>query len=134
VKYKILSHTADLRLEVYGKTMEELFINAIEALAHILLPSLKAPIKTQARETIKIKSFNQNTLLVDFLNEVLSRSQINRMLYFAEKIKLADYSLEAELSGIKVNKFEEDVKAVTYHEAVIQKSDNLFKTRLVFDI
>jgi len=36
MKYKDLPHTADLRLEIYGKSLEKLFENSAEALAHIL--------------------------------------------------------------------------------------------------
>lgn len=136
MKYRVLSHTADLRLEVYGATPEELFMNSAEALAHILLPSLKEKVLAGARETIKIKSFNQNTLLVDFLNEILSRSQINKAIYAVVSLKLdtKKVELEAVLSHVKVSEFEKDIKAVTYHETDIKKEGEVWKTRLVLDI
>lgn len=134
MQYKILSHTADLRLEVYGKTPEELFMNAAEAIGHILLPQLDKRISTKLRERVEIESFNQNTLLVDFLNAILSKSQINKMIYFVESIKIKDNSLSAELSGTRVDKFEEDIKAVTYHETEIKKEGDTWKTKLVLDI
>ncbi len=135
MKYKILSHTADLRFEVYGKTIEELFINAAEALADILggRQKLLSRVKT-VTEKIKIQSANTNTLLVDFLNEILARSQINKRVYKVESLKLKDNEIEAEISGASVDKFEEDIKAVTYHEVDIKKEDDLYKTRLVLDI
>lgn len=160
-KYKILSHTADLRLEICGKTLEELFQNAAEALANILNPRSKqsklhpnAPNKPEFIEKIKVKAQNVNTLLVDFLNEILARSHINKAMYFVNEInirtsdvqnidaniRMSDvHILDAEIVSQKVRGFYEDVKAVTYHEVDIKlkaigQKQKVFYTRLVFDI
>ena len=73
-------------------------------------------------------------LLVDFLNEVLAKSQINKRMYKVESLKLIRNELTAEISGISVEKFEEDVKAVTYHEVDIKKEGDSYTTKLVLDI
>lgn len=135
--YKILSHTADLRLAVYGKTLEELFINAAEALARILSGAAKVEVKNKkAKIKIKVASININSLLVDFLNELLSRSQIDKAIYLVKSLKLSEkkIALTATLAQVKVSEFAEDVKAVTYHEANIIKADDSYKTKLVLDI
>jgi SHS2 domain-containing protein len=154
VKYKILSHTADLRLEVFGKTLEELFKNAVDVLSRILYkrsingPALAEPRRRQGvaaeelKETIKIQSVNLNALLVDFLNEILARSQINKAVYKVSGVKCqvsgVSASVEAELVGQKVEEFEEDIKAVTYHEVNLQQTiynkQQLWQTKLVLDI
>lgn len=137
MKYKILSHTADLRLEVYGKTLEELFMNAAEALARILSGETKLEVKNKKLKIkIKVASININSLLVDFLNEILSRSHINKAIYFVKSLKLNEKKIEltAALAHVKVSEFAEDVKAVTYHEANIIKAGDSYKTKLVLDI
>lgn len=139
MKYKILSHTADLRLEVYGKTTEELFVSASQTLADILTGNQKLLSHMMAvAEKISIQSLNLNTLLVDFLNEVLAKSHINKAVYKVKSITViasgAKQSLEAEIIGNKVPKFEEDIKAVTYHEVNIKKENGIFKTLLVLDV
>jgi SHS2 domain-containing protein len=145
MKYKILSHTADLRLEVYGKTIEELFINAVEAIANILSGDKKSLLSYMiAAEKIEISSNDQNTLLVDFLNEILAKSNINKAIYKVDKIVIASRAyrqaggakqcLSAQISRAPVDKFEEDVKAVTYHEVNIKKEKDIYETRLVLDI
>lgn len=133
--FKILSHTADLRLELSGKTLEELFISGAEALARILKPNYEAGIVNyELSEKIKIKSLNINTLLVDFLNEILAKSYINKAIYKVKLLKLKDGIAEAELIGQKVGGFNEDIKAVTYHEADIKKEKGILKTKLILDI
>ena len=144
-KYKILSHTADLRLEVFGKTIEELFKNSAEALTKILSPkTIKSGTRNQELVTkVSIESANINTLLVDFLNEILAKSQINKSVYELMSLRVDEdkIKVEAELTGVPVSEFEEDVKAVTYHEVDIKKElgtrnkgQGVWKTKLVIDI
>lgn len=132
MKYKILSHTADLRLEVNGATMEELFQNAALALADVLKKA--RPAGELLEEKIRVESANQSALLVDFLNEILAKSQINKAVYRVSRLALRDSRLEAELIGVNVPEFDEDVKAVTYHEADIKKEGDFWTTKLVLDI
>lgn len=133
LKYKILSHTADLRLEISGKIKEEVFQNAAAAMADVLKPGAKGE-WSASQEIIKTESANTNTLLVDFLNEILAKSYINKAVYEVKNITLQKTNLEAELGGIKVDEFDEDIKAVTYHGAVIRKEGKLWKVRIIFDI
>jgi len=134
-KFKILPHTADVRLKVIGKTKEELFKNALAGMAKILKKTAKEkkPIKTK----INIQSPDINSFLVDFLSEVLYQSQINHVIYGEAKFsKFSDNELEAEIFGFKIDEFDEDIKAVTYHELNIKKSpaNDFFETIVIFDI
>lgn len=141
-KFEILPHTADMRLKVFGKTEKELFQNALAGMAEILKKEAKRPKKAKAK--IAVKSPDINSLLVDFLSEVLYQSQINKAVYRDVKflkfsnpsINLGQAELEAEISGFKVEEFDEDIKAVTYHELNIKKSTDskAFETIIIFDI
>lgn len=135
-KFEILPHTADVRLKVFGRTKEELFKNAMLGMAQILAKSPKSKLKIKNLK-LKIKSPDINSLLVDFLSEVLYRSQINKAIFLAAKFsKFSDSKLEAEISGFKIDEFDNDIKAVTYHELEIKKSPTggFFETIIVFDI
>ncbi|MCI0471152.1 MAG: archease [Candidatus Aminicenantes bacterium] len=133
--YKIGSHTADLRIIVTGENIEKLFVSALAGMMSYLGPRiLEKP--RHIRRMIKIESLDKTALLVDFLNEVLSLSQINKESY--DKIifkKLAETKIEAEIFGNKVENFRQDIKAATYHEADIKKNEKgELETVLVFDI
>ncbi len=136
-KYKVLSHTADLRLEVYGETLEELFKNAAEALADIL-STKDAGVGDGGLEKVKVESLNKNTLLVDFLNEILAKSHINKKIYKISNIKIQISNgkniAETELIGCPVEGFDEDIKAATYHEVDIKQKDGIWQTKLILDI
>jgi len=133
-KYKILEHTADLKIEVYGKNKKDLFSNAFLA----MMDSFRSETKNKNSETriVKVRSSDLETLLVDFLSKVLYLTQVNREIYNNIKFsKFSDKELEIELFGEKVERFGLDIKAVTYHNLdVSQKKDGSWKAVILFDI
>jgi SHS2 domain-containing protein len=129
---EILGHTADVRLHVEASSLEELFRESVLGLYEIM----------QARgggnavhRTITLDAPDATTLLVDFLNAVLSRAHIGREVFDTTRFeKLTVTEVVAELSGRAPAEFEQDVKAVTYHEADVRSANGLWTTTLVFDI
>jgi len=133
LNYEILEHKADLKIRVFGKTKKELFLNAVLAMGESLKPNGKSSIVDRK---IKVKSGNLETLLVDFLSEVLYLVQVNKEIYInVEFNKFSDNEIETELSGQKVERFGEDIKAVTYHNLdVRQKEDDNWEATILFDV
>lgn len=88
------------------------------------------------RRTIAVDDSPDTTaLLVDFLNDVLHRAHVARELFTDLTFtRFGETSLTAELTGIAPASFEEDVKAVTYHEAEVRKEGEGWGTMLVFDL
>lgn len=133
--YKILEHTADVRLAVEAESLEQLFADALDGTMKILQGQVKEP-RQEVKRKVSVQSGDRTALLVDFLNEVLLQTQTQREIYINIIFKqLTERILEAELNGVSVDGFGEDIKAVTYHEAdVKQGKDGRWETVLVFDI
>jgi len=132
-KYEILEHKADLKIRAFGKKKEELFLNMLTGLMENLRPE---GIGKKEKREIKIDSQDLETLLVDFLSEVLYLSQVNKEIYNNIKFKkFTNTELEGELIGQKVGRFGEDIKAVTYYDLdVHQKEDGAWEATVLFDI
>jgi len=133
-KYEILEHKADLKIRVFGKTKEELFLNALLGMTESLKPDVKSDEKIIRQ--IKIASPDLPALLVDFLSEILYLIQVNKEIYNDIKFKkFSNVEIEAELFGQKVERFGEDIKAVTYHQLDIhRKEDGTWEAAVLFDI
>lgn len=133
--YQVLGHTADIRLKVEASTLTELFKVAIDGMNHIL-KSQKVSGEISGKMIIEVQSPDITALLVDFMNEVLYRSQANKEIYMDVKfLEFSDVALKTEIGGQKVEEFDEDIKAVTYHEAEIIKNEKgNYETVIVFDI
>ena len=122
--YEILEHTADVRMLVQGDSLEDLFSEALYGMMEILEPKVDDQKKVIER-VIAIEATDTTTLLIDFLNEVLLSTQIHKEAYNKMIFKeLSQHSLEAILSGIAVQSFGEDIKAVTYHEAEVKRTED----------
>jgi SHS2 domain-containing protein len=133
VPYTILHHTADVRLQVTAASLEELFYDALRGLMEVMdaVPAGEA----EQSEAIALDSVDATALLVDFLNEVLVRAVVRRRVYRgASFASLGETHLAGTLTGVPAAAFEEDVKAVTYHEADVRREGGVWTTTLVLDI
>jgi SHS2 domain-containing protein len=139
-RFELLEHTADIKMKVYGKSPEELFSNAAYGMACI--QNQKSKIKNQNKNSkfkikrnLTVKSLDLESLLVDFLSEILTLSDTYHEVYSKVLIvKLNKNKVEAEIEGFGVDQFDEDIKAVTYHGLEIKKVDDHWETIVLFDV
>lgn len=135
--YEFLSHTADIRMFVEASTLEELYEGALQGMNAIL--DTKSESKRHDADQVyplQLSSLDQTTLLIDFLSDVLTAGYEMRVVYNTLEIHLLnDKTIEAELRGYHVERFDEDIKAVTYHEAEVKQNNNSnWETVVIFDI
>lgn len=133
-KYKILKHPSDLKLKVFGKTKEELLINALEGMFLSMKPKIKKSQRTIKRE-FQIKSLDFPSLLIDFLSEALYLSDLYNEVYLEAEIKhLGDKRIEGKFLGKKIESIDLEIKAVTYHNLKIRKTNQHWEAVILFDI
>jgi len=133
--YEILEHTADVRVHVHAASLVELFSDAVQAMNEILDPTLPEQAKVVTAE-ISLEAPDVTALLIDFLNDVLLQTQLQRTTFRDIALHtFTDTSLRATLSGQRFASLGRDIKAVTWHEAEIRRNRNReWKTVIVFDI
>lgn len=133
--FKILEHTADLKIRAFGKTKQELFSNALKGMFSVLGATVNNKQET-INKRVKINSSDIDALLVDFLSEALYQSNINKEVYSrAEFEKFSDTELEAVIYGQKYEELGEEIKAVTYHGLDIrQNKSGVWEVEVLFDI
>ncbi|MER3406962.1 MAG: hypothetical protein C4278_00815 [Patescibacteria group bacterium] len=131
-KFEFLSHTADQKFKIYGKNLKELIINSLLALKSFFKPKLT---KSKIEKEIKIKNEKTEILLIDFLSEVLAQTYIEKAIFtdFQEK-NLNAKLIEGKILGFYFIKLTKDIKAITYHQAKIEKINNLFTFEFIVDI
>ena len=134
-RFEYLPHIADIRVKVESDTLEGLFHSSLQAMNGIILNKDIISSERFTKE-IKLKAIDTTILLVDFLSDVLTESHTEKALFTEmEILKLSDTAIEARISGYTLPKFDEDIKAVTYHEAeVIRNEMGYWETMLIFDI
>ncbi|MFH1432355.1 MAG: archease [archaeon] len=141
-KYRYLEHTADAKFESYGKTLEEAFENATLAMANITADT--STIEPKIKKELSIKSENLGSLLYDWLERLITLTELEGYLINnikIKKIKKKDdyYILAATTQGDTYRQKYElktEVKAITYNDMLIKQDKNtgIWKITAVVDI
>ena len=134
--WRLLDHTADIMIEVRGSSLEDLFLNAAEAMTTVLVPC--ANVAGQTELDVALEADAAEELLVGWLREILFHVQTRGLILVrAEMDDLSDTALKAKLhfgtSGPECEP-EFEIKAVTYHGLSIHEQDGIYSARIVFDI
>ncbi|MFA5041903.1 MAG: archease [Candidatus Paceibacterota bacterium] len=135
--FEFFDHPADTGIEAIASSKEELFKGALKGMAFILKPDLdKTKTKETLKEKIEVLSSDFDTLIADFLNEVLAKSEINKGIFKEANIeKLTNNYIKAEIFGEKIDSLAKEIKAVTYHNLkIFQDKDGNWRARIIFDI
>ena len=141
-KYEFFEHTADAKFKAYGKTLEEAFANAAEAMYDIILD--QEQLEEMEARNIELKGHDEKALLYNFLEELIFLLDAE---FFALKATKSmritkegeGFSLTATLWGQKLNsgiQTEKHVKAVTYNDMEINhdKKSGHYEVQVVLDL
>ena len=132
--FKVLSHTADLKLKINGDDLKELFANAIAGMFKSIEPEYAKDAKLQTRH-ITVSAHDQESLLVSLLAEALYLSDIHHEAYERVHFDLFSPSeIKATLHGKKFSSLKAEIKAITYHELEIKKVSDHYEAIIIFDL
>ncbi len=141
--YKFLEGltVADIAFQATGRNLPEMFESAALASTRTQVKDLKK-IKPKVKKQIELESDSVETLLFNFLQELVYYKDANLLLFNKFKIKIIEregkYLLIATATGEKLNmKRHEllvDVKAVTMHKFEVKKAGKIWKAVVVLDI
>jgi SHS2 domain-containing protein len=134
--WRLLEHTADIRMEVRGITKEELFLNAARGFTSLL--ERESGGRPDIELALRLEADNIEELLVDWLRELLYRHETQGFILISAEIEeVSDTYLKAKLAGrtrVPEEEPELEIKAVTYHGLSVQKNDAGYVVTIVFDI
>ena len=135
--YEFFEHTADTGLRAYGRTLEELFVNAAHGLVELLVED--SPVAAAEPRMIALSASSVDQLLQKWLKELLFWFATDRFLP-------GDYRLDAvtptDLRGrVLGERFDParhaqgtEIKGVTYHQFRVEKVNSRWEAELIFDV
>ena len=135
--FEIIEHPSDLGIEAHGATMAEIFQNAAHGLMFVIAGA--SFIDPKEERSISLIGLDRENLFVRWLTEIL-------FLYDAEKFLTADVTfaiindttLKATILGqmydATKHELKLDVKAITYHQLIIQEIEDTWTARVFVDI
>ncbi|MBU0703922.1 MAG: archease [Chloroflexi bacterium] len=132
-RFEEIEHTADVAMRVWGRDLAELFANA----AYGLACQLGGPSETgrAVERSIELTAYDAETLLVAWLGELLYLSERDDcILAEFDMLEVAPTRLRATAWGGPVRERGRYIKAVTFNELEIARTDEGYETTIVFDV
>jgi SHS2 domain-containing protein len=130
--FEEIQHTADWSLRVWAANLSELFAEAARGMTTLAGTRLVASPRTN--RTIETSAPDIEGLLVSFLSEILYLSEEENLAFDEFKIQIEENRLSAEISGASIRSIDKTIKAVTYHNLLIQQTPRGFEVEIVFDV
>ena len=132
--FVIIDHTADWALRVYGRTLNDLFINAALGMTHLMVANPDAIPLAETRQ-VELDAYDAESLLVDWLTELAYWAEAEQMVgKVFEVTAVSPTHFTATVHGGKTDELQKHIKAVTFHNLEIIKTDEGLEATIVFDV
>lgn len=121
MKFRFLEHTADIKFQAFGKSVEEVFANSALAMFSAMCDD---KVKKNVKKKIKVEGKDYESMMYNFLEELLFLFDSEGFFLGKVKdLKIKENKLSAEAVGDNAENYNIsiDVKAVTYNEMDIHK-------------
>jgi SHS2 domain-containing protein len=135
--YTLLDHTADIGVEVWGNTKEEALAATVEAMFDLI--AANDSVAELEEKKIAVSGADTADMLINLLREALylfhSKSWLCKT---CEILEMEEEKITARLQGepydAKKHHLKMEIKAVTYHTLKIEKRDQGWRARVIFDV
>jgi SHS2 domain-containing protein len=135
--YEVFEHTADVGLHAWGRTLSELFVHAAQGMESLMVAPEQ--VRVRVRREIAVTGHDEVSLLIAWLNELIVLFDTEYLLL--RQFEIDDISgtyLKGHASGEPYDAQRHDlgsaIKAVTWHEAAVERTGEGYKARIIFDI
>lgn len=137
--YKYFDHTADIGVEITGRTRKELFVNAANALFDVMIESKTGLKPAKRQKIITVEGSDVADLLINFLRELLYLFNGEQFATGGcEIIEFTNKKLQARITGetfnSKTHLIKTEIKAVTYSGAKVERLKAGWRARIIFDV
>ena len=132
-----IDHTADAGITVRANSMKKLFSRAAWGMFSVITDM--RTVQPKERELVSIDALDREALMVEWLSE-LNYRHVTRGKVFCkfEMIDLNGHSLAAEIHGEVIDPQHHtvytEIKAVTFHGLVIEKTQSHWHAHVIFDL
>jgi len=134
--YETFEHEADIGIRGFGGNIGEAFENAARALYSVMVKIEN--VEPREKKELAASAADNELLLVEWLNALLSLSDIERMVFSRFEVKLEGTSLVAAAWGEKLDRIRHEpnveVKGATYHMLSVSRKGDRFAAQCVVDV
>lgn len=132
--FEIVEHTADWSLRVRGEDLGQLFRYAAMGMGMLMVEDLEA-LPDDVERRLELEAYDAEGLLVDWLNELAYWAEMEQIVINSIELnEISETRLAATLRGGKATALDKHIKAVTFHNLAIIKTNSGLEVTIVFDV
>ena len=136
-RYNTFGTTADVGVESWGDSLSEAFEAQAEGMFDVIAET--SGVRPVQDFKIETEGTDDETLLVAFLNELLFLFDARGVLFSEFEVsEISNWKLKAVARGEKTDRLRHviktPIKAVTYHMLKVEKTEEGYRTSVVYDI
>nr|WP_321352030.1 archease [uncultured Methanoregula sp.] len=135
MSYEEIPHTADVKIRARAETPELLFSEAFNALMQVVFGKNRSG---EQKRVVEIHSTDRESLLADFLSEVLFISEVEGMVFCRADITILGTDLTAILYGEPFDAARHlegtEVKGISYSGLSIWQDEKGYILDILFDV
>jgi SHS2 domain-containing protein len=132
-RFKEIEHTADIAIQVWGSDLPELFVNAAYGMACQLTDAQDVDVAVERR--IDVEGEDLEIVMVEWLGELLYLGERDGVVFTEfDILAVTSRGLRAVARGGAVETYHGHIKAVTFSELEITRTDSGYETTIVFDV
>ncbi|MDJ0913209.1 MAG: archease [Desulfobacterales bacterium] len=137
MKYRILDHTADFGIQVFGQSAQEVFIQAAYAMMEQIVNRKALEVKFENQ--LVIEGFDWPDLMVNWLRELLFLWSGNEWLMKRALINTLSPNrlsavLKLDVYSAKRHVIKNEIKAITYHELQVKQTVAGWQAQFICDV
>jgi SHS2 domain-containing protein len=136
VNYETFEHEADIGIRGFGGTIAEAFENAAIALFSVIVNIHS--VEAKEKRTVTVSAPDRELLLVEWLNALLSLSDIEHMVFAKFNVMMEETTLTGTAWGEKLDQERHEpnveIKGATYHLLKVREADGRFVAQCVVDV
>ncbi|QZA87683.1 archease [Salinarchaeum sp. IM2453] len=134
--YKLVDHTADIAVEATGETLGNAFAAAADGMAAAICDEIP---DTGDRISIEAEGESKEAALFEYLDELILQRDVQHILPVDNTAKVTEVNgnwiVEASTRGVPLSEVTaREIKAVTYSEMNVAKTDDSWSLYVVFDV
>ncbi|MDD1696423.1 MAG: archease [Methanoregula sp.] len=135
MSFEEISHTADVKIRARAPTLEALFSETFNALMQVMYGLDR---NGGVKREIRVTSPDNESLLADFLSEVLFVSEVEGLVFSDARVSIQGLHLRAELDGEPFDPVRHsggsEVKGISYSGLSITHDANGYMLDIIFDV
>ncbi|MFX1251163.1 MAG: archease [Promethearchaeota archaeon] len=136
MSFEHFDHRADIGIRGTGLTQAEAFENAGRALFAVMTDLEK--VQPNKKIEIRIEATNKEELFYKWLSELIFLMNVENMLFSKFSVEIKNNSLTGHAHGEPIDfnrhSLNIEVKAITYSQLEVKKSDNLWTAQCIVDL